>query len=230
MTICNGDCGCKTQEPYVDGLDAVWRDPMEYDMQKHGPPYLPVTATQREDARQFVKRQAAFYDTAPSWSDPHKALSQLLAFQRALYMVHQTAHWQTRGGHYYSDHTLFQRIYEESLEGIDGTAERVIGLTSDPSYVSVTEQAGLIHQIIKLAYQGTSEAAPDPETLVQISLAGEVSFLSALAKAKEVMEDSNVLTEGLDDLLQGLASKHEEFVYLLRQRASVADYSYDRQG
>jgi DNA-binding ferritin-like protein len=228
-------CGCKdkpNQDPYADSLDAVWRDPMEYDVQKHGPPYMPVTATQRAEARQFAERQAAYYDTQQQpqpAADPHKALSQLLAFLRTLYMVHQTAHWQTRGAHYYSDHTLFQRIYEDSLVGIDGMAEKVIGLTGEPGYVSLIEQVGLINQIASMAYQGQG-AAPDPELLVTISLNGEVSLLSAIDRVKSILTSADALTEGLDDTLQGIASKHEEFVYLLQQRAAVAGYSYDRQG
>lgn len=228
-------CGCKGKpgkDPYADSLDAVWRDPMEYDVQKHGPPYMPVTASQRAEARQFAERQAAYYDTQQPQPlvDPHKALSQLLAFLRTLAMVHQTAHWQTRGGHYYSDHVLFQRLYDDSQEFIDGLAEKIVGLTNEPAYVSLMEQVGLIDQLARMAYQQTHSPGPGSEELVAISLSGEVSLLSAIDRVKAVMESAGALTEGLDDTLQGIASKHEEFVYLLQQRAAVAGYSYDRQG
>jgi len=219
------------QNPYADTLDAVWRDPMGYDPNEHSPPYLPVTVAQREEARVFAKRQAAYYDVPPKPPvDSYKGLSQLLAFLRALYMVHQTAHWQTRGGHYYSDHILFQRIYEESLDGIDSVAERVIGLTNDPSYVSARDQAALVHRLVGSAYRGVTSPAPDVETLVKISLAGEVSVLNAIDRVKQMMQHAGTLSEGLDDLLQGLASKHEEFVYLLQQRVNETAYSYDHRG
>ena len=232
-------CGCKDKgkhqdhDPYADGLDAVWRDPMEYDVQKHGPPYMPVTATQRAEARQFARRQAAYYDTGPRMvpeGSPYSILAHLLAGLRTLGMVHQTAHWQTRGGHFYGDHLLFQRIYEESLEGIDGVAERLVGLANDPEQVELCSQVRIIHQLVRMASGGGPSVAPSPEMLVQRSLMGEMALIGAIGKIKQAIDEAGALTEGLDDLLQGIASKHEEFVYLLRQRATVAGYSYDRQG
>jgi len=225
-------CGCKNDEPPVDSLGAIWRDPMEYDMQKHGPPYLPVTASQRSEARQFAQRQAAYYD-APSVpvsvKPPQAPLAFLLAFQRALAMIHQTAHWQTCGGHYYADHLLFERLYNDSQEMVDGLAERTVGLTGNPGYVSVGNQVSFIHEIVK-TLMGEPVAAPPPEALVAISLQGETAFLGALAQIKQGIEDNGGMTDGLEDLVQGIASKHEEFVYLLKQRASQPAYTYDRQG
>jgi hypothetical protein len=33
----------QSQDPYKEGIHVVWHDPTEYDMRKHGPPYLPDT-------------------------------------------------------------------------------------------------------------------------------------------------------------------------------------------
>lgn len=217
-------------DPYSETLAAVWGDPTEYDMQKHGPPYLPpVTAAQRQEARKFAQKRAAYYDVERPSVDKYAPLSFLLAFMRALYLIHQTAHWQTRGGHYYADHTLFQRIYEESLEGIDSIAERSIGL-GGPQHVALGSQIEAIEAIIGMISKG--EAVPDVESLVRRSLDAESLFLEALTAAKESVQKSGGMTEGLDDLLQGTASKHEEFVYLLGQRSAAgtaAEYTYDRR-
>ena len=211
-------------DDYQDELSAVWKDPMEYDMQKHGPSYLPVTASQRKEARQFAERHAAFYDVPTS--NQYTPLAFMLALLRAAYMIHQTAHWQTRGSHYYADHTLFQRIYEESLEGIDGTAERAIGL-SEPGIVAVGPQAKVILSFIQSMCPGTP--APDPEALAAISLKVETVMIKVISETKARIEAAGGLTEGLDDMLQGLASKHEEFVYLLKQRSTTKYASYDRR-
>jgi DNA-binding ferritin-like protein len=223
------------EDPYAKALSVVWRDPMEYDMQKHGPPYMPeIPVEQRRDARlfphkyaveakRFVQKSAAFYDVPQK--NVYAPLTVYLAFQRALYMVHQTHHWQTRAGHYYSDHLLFQRIYEDSSEHIDSTAERLIGLAS-PEQVSICSQIRLIHELIGLIYDGRPEPAPAPEKLVSISLRAEMIFLSVLREVKRAIEEQGGLTDGLDDLIQGTANKHEEFVYLLKQRDS---YTYDRR-
>lgn len=200
---------------------------MEYNLQKHGPPYLPeVSEAQRREARILVQKNAAYYDVDVPQENVYAPLALLLSFQRALYMVHQTHHWQTRGGHYYADHLLFQRIYEESAEYVDGTAERLIGLSGDPGFVSIGSQIGLIHKLIDGIYEGKPEVAPQPENLVDISLMGELIFLSTLREIKESIESQGGMTDGLEDLIQGTASKHEEFVYLLKQRSA---YTYDRR-
>jgi DNA-binding ferritin-like protein len=215
-----------------DELSAVWRDPMEYDMQKHGPPYLPATASQRVEAREFAQKRAAYYDVPTPDVDQYGPLSVLLALLRAAYMVHQTAHWQTRGSHYYGDHTMLQRIYEESLPGIDGVAERVIGL-GNTDHVDPVKQAQLVQGFVSAVCQGPS--SPDAEALISRSLDIESVVLKAVDQVKAAIDSSGGLTEGLDDLLQGTASKHEEFVYLLKQRvepgaaARFASDSYDRR-
>jgi len=208
--------------------DAVWRDPMDYDPMRDGPPYLPVTAVQRREAREYVNKSAAYYDV-PKPKSPYDALSQLLVGLRLLAMVHQTAHWQTRGHAYYGDHLLFERLYNDSQEGIDGLAERLVGLTGDPSKVCLCDQVHSMHTILETWKQRFGhKGAPEPNALVALSLNAETMLIKALTTIKKHIEASGALTEGLDDLLQGIASKHEEFVYLLTQRSRQVVYSYDR--
>ena len=204
-------------------IPAVWRDPMEYDMYEHGPPYLPVTKTQRDEARKFASRQAAYYDVPVP--DKYEPMTYLLAVLRADYLIHQTAHWQTRGGHYYSDHILFQRLYEDSLDLIDSVAERAIGLGA-PAHVALMPQVKAMQAFVGVVC--SSVAAPNAETLVKTSLKAESLTLEVIKRVKTAIEANGGLTEGLDDLLQGVASKHEEFVYLLKQRAD-SSYTYDRR-
>ena len=75
--------------------------------------------------------------------------------------------------------------------------------------------------------------APDAEKLVKLALWAETLFIGAITKGKQMIDDAGGLTEGLDDLLQGIASTHETFVYLLKQRADsgvrTGSYSYDRR-
>lgn len=162
---------------------------------------------------------------------PYTPLSRLLAGLRALYLLHQTAHWQTRGKSYYGDHLLFQRLYEDSLVGIDGLAEKLIGLSGDPATVSLCEQATLIHKMVMTTHQGDPDPAPSPEKLVELSLRAEKMFIEVLVASKNQVAEAGALTEGLDNLLQGIADKHEEFVYLLQQRLAARDnvYAYDRR-
>lgn len=197
-------------------------------MQKHGPPYLPVTASQRSEARQLAEKRAAYYDVVDTRPGAgYSPMSGLLALLRAAYMLHQTAHWQTHGGGYYGDHIMLQRIYEESLEGIDGTAERLIGLSSDLAAVCPLKQIQLMEAMIMAFVPDVkTPAMHEPDALIKRSLDVESVILKVIKEVKATIEASGDLTEGLDDMLQSLASKHEEFVYLLKQRDS---YTYDRR-
>ena len=206
-------------------------------MQKHGPPYLPtkLSSVQTTEVQGWLEKQAAYYDVGPKivpQGEPYKLLSYLLAGLRTINMLHQTAHWQTRGGHYYGDHLLFERLYEESQPAIDGVAERVIGLTGDPATVSLCEQAPIIQKMVMLVHQGDPDPAPDAEKLVKLGLWAETLLIGAISAGKKQLDAAGALTDGLDDLLQGIASTHETFVYLLKQRAdggSGESYTYDRR-
>jgi DNA-binding ferritin-like protein len=230
--------GCKHEhqdEPTVDSIDAVWRDPMDYDVQKHGPPYLPLTASQRAEVRGYITKQAAYYDANPMvmQGSPYDVLASALAALRAGYLLHQTAHWQTRGPTYYGDHLLYMRIYEETQEGVDGLAERLIGLTGDPTQVSLVQQTQLILQYVTAFHEVDPSPAPLPERLSRIGLRAEMMIIGALEEAIRRLESADAMTAGLDDLLPAISGKHEEFVYLLKQRSSSSNsegYSYDRQG
>lgn len=208
-------------------------------MQKHGPPYLPtkLASNQKAELRSWLQKQAAFYDAGPRMvpeGSPYAILSYLLAGLRTLYMLHQTAHWQTRGGHYYADHLLFQRLYEETQEGIDGLAERLIGLSGDPGQVSLCSQIEIIGRMIKLVHQGSPDPAPHPEKLVQLGLYAETLLLGGISRVRQKLEAQDAWTDGLDDLIPAIAGTHEGFVYLLKQRATDVlggggPYSYDRR-
>lgn len=207
---------------------------------KHGPPYLKLSADKKASVRQafsersaqlqqFIDIQAAYYDALPvNAEEPLRPLSWVLASLRALSLVHQTHHWQTRGGSYYADHLLFQRLYEDGTGLIDQVAERAVGLGSS-ALVDLTRQINNIHRIITMAMSAFGESASSPEQMVQRSLVGEMLFLKFLGQMISKLEASGALTPGLSNLLEGVADKHEEFTYLLSQRSKTASvYTYDR--
>lgn len=151
-------------------------------------------------------------------------LGGVLAVLRAASIVHQAHHWQTRGSSFYGDHQLFDRLYSEGLEGIDQVAERAVGL-GGRELVGAARQSTLVADLIArwTSMSGDSSAAG----LAGISLGVERDVVSAVTEAKRSLEASGRLTEGTDNLLQGIADQHEEFVYLLQQRLGADGYSYD---
>jgi hypothetical protein len=89
---------------------------------------------------------------------PAAELGVLLSALKALAVVHQSHHWQTRGVTYYGDHLLFERIYGNVDGEVDGIAEKAVGfgphLLVQPIVVSTHQLMVLLH----LAYAGLEKS------------------------------------------------------------------------
>lgn len=137
---------------------------------------------------------------------------QIISDIKALYTAYQSAHWSAKGDSYYGDHLLFQRLYEDVAEEIDKVAERAIGATGN---VSIVEP----HKLLSMSLNSINVLVASGETYACFFDA-EKKFLQRLASSINFMRSSGTITDGIEDLLQGISSKHEEHVYLLQQRLS----------
>lgn len=155
---------------------------------------------------------------------PMAELGVLVGVLRAASIVHQSHHWQIQGNSYYGDHLLFDRLYSDSLGFIDSVAERAVG-SGDRNLVCPKTQSVLIQDLIAYWCQATGEL--DPHVMVAVSLTIERSVLELIKTAKARLSAQDKLSDGTDNLLQGVADKHEEFVYLLQQRVREASTRYD---
>jgi DNA-binding ferritin-like protein len=116
---------------------------------------------------------------------------------------------------------LFQKLYEAVLPEIDGVAERAVG-TGGIELVDPIVQAGQTHQFVQ-SFAG-NDIGPyvsvrrrgSPLAYVQSSLQAELALLGAL----EAVLSSRRVSQGTQNLLQGIADTHEGHVYLLQQRAA----------
>lgn len=183
----------------------LWHSPIEYDALEHGPSYLPRKSTPKT-ASMFL----------------NGSLTMVLATLQAAALVHQTNHWSTRGSTFYGDHLLFERLYSESQELIDQVAEKAIG-SGEVAWIDVVELANVTAGIV-VAMRASIPEAPDRAS---ISLAAEAFVLDELKRTLDGYENEGKLTPGISNLLEGVADKHESFVYLLKQ-SSPNDYNYDR--
>ena len=238
----------KVSSGFENQIQVVWFDPTGYDPLRHGPPYLPelrdievpsppkamkLASKQREQVWHWVK-QAQVADVAEvlrgfaqEYESDFAWLAALLVAIRAASMIHQSHHWRTKGGHFYADHLLFERLYNDSQEHIDRLAERTVGLGAPP-LVEPIKQADQIGVCVRAAYASISGDFPVPDFYAVVSLQKEYRVLEAVRVVRAALEQSGNLTDGTDNLLQDLADKHEEFVYLLKQRVSGTSYSYAR--
>ena len=138
-----------------------------------------------------------------------QTLHDVLCTLRTMYVHYQNLHW---GSKYYGDHLLFQRLYEGVAQETDTIAEKILGLTGNQMWVSDLHSLQHGFDTLQIWYSVA------PEDVVSRALYSEAYLLEQLDYTRSVLDESDSLTYGLDDTLSSLASKHEEHVYLLRQR------------
>ena len=129
---------------------------------------------------------------------------------RAVYLMHQAAHWQTKGPSFVGDHKLFGDLYDATHDEIDMVSERAVAL-GDPLLVCPLKSSELAMEILEAL--GRACDVPEPDKLMQLSLDAEQGLLQVIASAMK-----GDMTDGVSNLLQGIADKHESHVHLLQQR------------
>lgn len=150
-------------------------------------------------------------------SVPYPELSVLLVHLKFLASVHQTHHWTAKGDPYYSDHLLFERLYDAVAEEIDGVAEKAIGLGS-MSNVDLNLQTTQVLKLVK-GY-GMTTTINGASELARRSYVAEMGFLKATGRLVTTLRETGSLTRGLDNMIAGIEDVHEGHVYLLKQRIS----------
>ena len=120
-------------------------------------------------------------------------------------------HWHAAGENYYGDHLLFERLYGNLQEELDGVAERIIGLLGSEAADPATDAETAAKMTAKLMN------GADPKDFAEIAIGAEKALQSLL---KDIMKEDT--TDGLEDLIQGIASAHETHLYLLQQRSKSA--------
>jgi len=141
---------------------------------------------------------------------PYAELGVLLALHRAVANIHQTNHWQASGPLFYQDHLLFERLYTTVNGVIDGLAEKAVGLGS-PALVNVQLQSQQIDALIE--YFCSQCAEP-----MLLSQHAEDISCALIHVSLDNLKNSNMLTDGIENMLQGICDTHESLRYLLKQR------------
>jgi DNA-binding ferritin-like protein len=128
-----------------------------------------------------------------------------IAFLRAIALIHQSSHWLSRGSNFYGDHLMHERNYKSVLEDGDAAAEKLVALFSD-EVLEPQIQAMLISKL----YKEFSSHNP-----VENSLNAEKAFLEKSKMVYDKIKNEGKMTQGLDDLILGIANNREGAVYLL---------------
>lgn len=149
---------------------------------------------------------------------PFSPLTTVLSALRALSIVHQAHHWQASGDSFYGDHLLFSRLYDAVNIEVDAVAEKAVGLGSVELVDPVVITSTALQMIEQVCPQ--QPVVPQPNDLANRSLSMESAFLILVDGVRSALQTSNELTNGLDNMLQDIADKHEGHVYLLKQRTA----------
>jgi len=139
-------------------------------------------------------------------------LAQLLAALRGASMLHQTHHWRSKGLTSYSDHLLFERLYNGTVEFVDSVAERAMGLGGADSLAFDMQIEWLNRAVSKLPSGSTQDE------MASGSLSAVTFILTLIPSVREALEARGELSAGTDNMLQSIEDKHEEFSYLLKSR------------
>jgi DNA-binding ferritin-like protein len=166
----------------------------------------PLTLAQiqaRQNPRSLARRNGA---TGVAVAVAENLMQQL----QGLKVASQIAHWNARGPQGYSDHLLYERIYEKIDKQIDTLAEKYVAYFQRP----VPAQAMMPPQDFALWY---GEESITPESLAQhVNNARALSdaLRSAVNEAGRY-QDVQGSVAGFDDYLMSLNNKLDTFYYLL---------------
>jgi DNA-binding ferritin-like protein len=138
-------------------------------------------------------------------------LKVLLATLRAAQLIHWTGHWQSGGKSQYGDHLLLERVYSGISDEIDTLAEKIVGKYG-PDVVDPVEQAHMLEEATKVL-------TPPCQPVISRSLHVECELQKLFTSTYKVLDSNHDLSLGLDDFLMAMASNHDTYVYLLRQRS-----------
>jgi len=141
-------------------------------------------------------------------------LNKLLSQLNAVNKYFQFFHWKAKGNLSYQDHLLAERIYDEINELIDGVAEKAIGLFGNKEIDMVDDAQSILKILTEL------KSLLANHSLHEVGLKSIKDTISFIEELKKDLEKENKLTDGLDNLLQGICDKLESHEYLLTQRTA----------
>lgn len=166
----------------------------------------------RSISRKSLLSKRAQEEESEETSSGGKALKQhlcsVLATLRAQAISYQTSHWTAAGEAFYSEHLMFQRLYESILGEVDALAEKLVCFEDDDG-VDMVEQTEKIHLLCK---EWAKTDCP-----IKRGLESEVFVQKVLEDAYEEITKADQMTLGLDDFLMATANSHEENMYLLKR-------------
>jgi hypothetical protein len=141
------------------------------------------------------------------------------AWLRAIHLWFHAAHHSTKGTGFAGDHAdLYDRIYTEVQDEVDGAVEKIVGLFDDPGLACPLDLTTRALDILK-RYE--SPVKLEPDIIAKVGQQIIKDYLLYLENSFMHLERSGKLTLGLNDQISSSANNHETYVYLLGQRSKT---------
>lgn len=121
-------------------------------------------------------------------------------------------HWRSKGKDYYGDHLLYQRLYLARAEEIDRIGEVLVPIGGENAVAPLVTITGM-HDLATRV-----EATPGPDAQRGLALVTET--LRRINDANALLGKEN-LSLAINNVLAGIADKHLEALYLLKQRVGA---------
>ena len=143
-------------------------------------------------------------------TDDYSELAILLGLLRSLNILHQSHHWQTEGKEFYSDHLLFQKLYETIQGEIDTIGEKTVGF-GKPYLTNYFKQLRMIKIMLK-------SLTDSNVSYLLNSYRAELFTVEFIEELSKRLKLKGFLSSGLEQTLGTIQETHEQFCYLLKQQ------------
>ena len=140
--------------------------------------------------------------------DVVSSLQRLLCNLHGLYLMYRSAHWTASSATSYSDHQLFQRLYEPIPDEIDTLAERLVDLCGVESVCASSIADGTADVVARMS---------DDVCMLTCCWNFEQELIDCCECCLALLEQQGQ-SLGWNDFLGGVVRQHEQHVYLLCQR------------
>lgn len=147
---------------------------------------------------------------------PSEILSAYIGFLRAYHLWMHGAHNVAKGPSFAGDHVeLYGKIYNEVQDAIDLVIEKGIGVYQDEGIACPMKIA---EDVLVVFSDWESPSNLPAERIAALALEYTRSLVQIGEGTSKTLDNMEVLTYGMDNLLAGLVDTHESYVYLLQQR------------
>ena len=149
--------------------------------------------------------------------DPHEIMSAYIGFVRAYHLWMHGAHNVTKGPGFAGDHVeLYGKIYLEVQESIDGIIEKGVGVYQNEGIACPMR---IMDDVTLIFSSWESPSGLDAERMADLALEYTKELVVIGDGTASILDEMGVLTYGMDNMFGGLVDTHENYVYLLQQRA-----------